>query len=138
MSSDEDIDLQDLVNLASLGKIGKLLKGRKLKNRKRKRLWVKPWVGRRANTVQLYEEISLEDRDKFFVNFRLYPEDFDKLLQRIEPRITKQDTCMRMAIPARIRLQVTLRYLTSGCNYTVLEDIFRLPRSTLSTLIPGS
>jgi hypothetical protein len=43
---------------------------------------------------------------------------------------------MRQAIPACIRLQVTLRYLASGANFGVLEDIFRVPKSTLSTLIP--
>jgi hypothetical protein len=43
---------------------------------------------------------------------------------------------MRQAIPACIRLQVTLRYLASGANFGVLEDIFRVPKSTLSTMIP--
>ena len=43
---------------------------------------------------------------------------------------------MRPAIPASIRLQVTLRYIASGANFGVLEDIFRIPKSTLSSMIP--
>jgi hypothetical protein len=138
MSSGEDVDLHDLHILSTLGKIGKKLKNKVNKRRKVKRIWVKPWVLRRTDTVQLYDEIFTEDREKFFANFRLYPEDFQKLYTKIEHKITKQDTFMRKAIPAIIRLQVCLRYLTSGCNYSVLEDIFRIPRSTLSSLIPGS
>ena len=106
------------------------------KNAKPKKLWLREWVNRRNDHIPLYEEISVEDREKFFMNFRLYPEHFNKLLSRIELKITKKDTPMRQAIPASIRLQVMLRFLASGANYTVLEDIFRIPRSTLSTLIP--
>ena len=84
----------------------------------------------------MYEEITVQDREKFFVNFRLYPEHFNTLLSRIESKISKKDTPMRPAIPARIRLQVTLRYLASGANYSILEDVFRIPRSTLSMMIP--
>jgi len=48
------------------------------------------WVSRRGMSVPLYQEITIEDQAKFFKNFRLLPKDFDLLLQRIEPSITKQ------------------------------------------------
>lgn len=54
----------------------------------------------------------------------------------MEHRIKKEDTVMRKAIPTHIRLQVTLRFLSSGASFSVLEDIFRIPKSTLSELIP--
>ena len=54
----------------------------------------------------------------------------------MEHRITKQDTGMRQAIPARLRLQVTLRYLSGPASFPILEDIFRIPRPTLSKIIP--
>ena len=54
----------------------------------------------------------------------------------MEYRITKQDTEMRQAIPARLRLQVTLRYLSGPASFPILEDIFRIPRPTLSKIIP--
>jgi hypothetical protein len=56
---------------------------------------------------------------------------------RIEPVISKEDTHMRPAIPAKIRLLVTLRYLSGGVSYGVLEDIFRIPKTTLSRIIPS-
>ncbi len=43
---------------------------------------------------------------------------------------------MRRAIPAKIRLQVTLQYLSGPASFTVLEDIFRIPKPTLSKIIP--
>jgi len=43
---------------------------------------------------------------------------------------------MRPAIPARLRLQVTLRYLAGTTSFSSLEDVFRIPKSTLSRLIP--
>jgi len=43
---------------------------------------------------------------------------------------------MRRAIPAKIRLQVTLRYLSGPASFTVLEDIFIIPKPTLSKIIP--
>ena len=126
--------MQDLQDLHDLRELKRQLDRKKKK--KQKKLWVREWVGRRNDHIPLYKEISAEDREKFFMNFRLYPEHVDVLLSRIQSKITKQDTCKRKAIPARTRLQVTLRYLASGASYSVLEDIFRIPKSTLSTLIP--
>ncbi len=59
------------------------------------------------------------------------------LFFRIEPVITKEDTHMRPAIPAKIRLLVTLRYLSGPASFGVLEDIFRIPKTTLSRIIPS-
>jgi hypothetical protein len=40
--------------------------------------------------------------------------DFEILLQKIGPIIQRKDTKYREAVPASIRLAVTLRYLASG------------------------
>ena len=59
------------------------------------------------------------------------------LLQiRLEPCITKMTTKLREPISASLRLQVTLRYLGSGASFSLLEDIFRIPKNTLSGIIP--
>ena len=34
-----------------------------------------------------------------------------------------------------ILFQVCLRYLASGANFSTLEDIFRIPKCTLSTIV---
>ena len=44
---------------------------------------------------------------------------------------------MRSAVPARLRLQATLRSLSGPASFSVLEDIFRIPKPTLSKIIPS-
>ena len=56
---------------------------------------------------------------------------------RVEPLISREDTQMRPAIPAKIRLLVTLRYLSGPASFGILEDIFRIPKTTLSRIIPS-
>jgi hypothetical protein len=61
---------------------------------------------------------------------------FDILLEKVQPYIEKQDTHLRQAVPARVRLMITVRYLASGASYRVLEDIFRVSYSTISLIVP--
>jgi hypothetical protein len=42
------------------------------------------------------------------------------IVHRVQHRIQKTDTPMRKAIPARVRLQVTLRYLAGASSFSVL------------------
>lgn len=84
----------------------------------------------------LYLEVEDTDTEKFGSVFRMSPEVFDVLLERVRPAIEKQDTVMRQAIPAKIRLMVTLTYLTSGANFHVMEDLYRIAHSTISKIVP--
>ena len=45
---------------------------------------------------------------------RMTAEDFEVLLRRVAPLITKRDTQMRLAITAKERLALTLRFLATG------------------------
>ena len=69
-----------LENLATLGQLAIL--AQELCRKKEKRLWRRKWVSRRKLKVPLYHEITMDDRPKFFANFRLYPEEFNQLLTR--------------------------------------------------------
>ncbi|XP_046679369.1 galactosylgalactosylxylosylprotein 3-beta-glucuronosyltransferase P-like [Homalodisca vitripennis] len=62
--------------------------------------------------------------------------DFENLLTAIGPKIARQDTNYRLAIPARERLAVTLRYLASGDSYSSLSYLFKVSKSTISGIIP--
>jgi hypothetical protein len=84
----------------------------------------------------LYLEVENTDADKFGAVFRMSPEVLDILLKRVRPAIEKQDTVMRQAVPAKIRLMVTLTYLTSGANFHVMEDLYRISYSTISKIVP--
>ncbi len=70
----------DLIYLADLAHLAEELEEEE--EDVRDRVWIRDWVGRREDHVPLYSEVSAEDREKFFANFRLYPEDFEKLLSR--------------------------------------------------------
>ena len=63
-------------------------------------------MGRRRIETHLYKEFEAEDPEKFFQAFRMSKETFDNLLDVVFPYIRKQDTSMRLAIPAKTRLQV--------------------------------
>lgn len=77
------------------------------------------------------------DRDEFRAEFFFQPEDFEVLFRRMEPFISKQDTQLRMSIPARLRLQATIKYLMGAVSFSTLEADIGIPRSTLSRLIPS-
>lgn len=62
--------------------------------------------------------------------------DFEYLLNKISPLISKQDTQLRKAIPARTRLAITLRFLASGDSFESLHFLFKVSSSLISRIIP--
>lgn len=43
---------------------------------------------------------------------------------------------MRDLLPARLKLQITLRYLASGDSFASLQYLYRVPKCTISTFLP--
>jgi hypothetical protein len=87
----------------------------KRKKKKRKRRWVKKWICRRnligaSNTLLI--ELAEEDPSEYRIHIRMSPKKFYELLDMREPSIHKKDTAVRMAIPIRTKLEITLCYLT--------------------------
>lgn len=112
----------------------------RIKNRKRKRrFWVRTWILRREieNTVEnLIRDLRSEETDDEFKKFfRLSPQQFDILLEKVDPIIRKKDTNFRKAISPEIRLAITLRYLASGDSYRSLMLLFRIPHNTISGIV---
>lgn len=62
--------------------------------------------------------------------------DFQLLLDKISPVITKKDTRMRKAIPPAARLAITLRFLATGDNYKSLHFLFKVSSQIISVIIP--
>lgn len=84
-------------------------------------------------------ELLQEPESKEFQNFvRMSDSDFEYLLQKISPVISKQDTDFRESIPAKIRLAVTLRYeyLATGDSYRSLHYIFKISNQLISQIVP--
>lgn len=63
------------------------------------------------------EELRIHDRARFRNYTRLSPEMFDEVLERLTPRLQRQDTKFRKAIPPGLKLAVFLRYLATGASY---------------------
>jgi len=106
---------------------------------KKRRMWADPYLQARddGQTPQFVADIDNFSDKKFRNCFRLSKCLFEVLLVKIAPHISKMDTPMRRAIPARTRLQITLMYLATGCAYSVLENLFRVSRKTISGIVPA-
>ena len=61
---------------------------------------------------------------------------FEELLQMVGPEIQKRETVFRTPIPARTKLELTLRYLASGDSITSLQYALRIPKNTIYTFLP--
>ena len=95
------------------------------KRQKRQRsVWVKPWLARRnelgvGNT--LLEEFQLKNDEECKQFLRMPPRNFEELLSLVELEIQKQDTLLRDAIPAQMKLAATIQFLASGNSYADLQ-----------------
>lgn len=83
-----------------------------------------------------FKELLAEDASEFSKFCRMSPTDFDFLLNKIEPMIEKNQTRLRMPIPPKIRLALTLRYLATGDSYQSLHYLFKISTSAISLIIP--
>ncbi|KAK9719473.1 hypothetical protein QE152_g22649 [Popillia japonica] len=98
---------------------------------KKKRCWVRKWL-----SSTLLRELATEDLSEYRNYMRMSKDQFDILLDQISPRITKNDTIMRTAIPNRIKLEITLSYFATGNSFRSLQRFFRVSRSAISKFIP--
>ena len=81
-------------------------------------------------------ELQREDPTGYRNFLRMDPGMFHKIVARISHRIQRKDTWYRQALPAGLKLAITLRYLASGDSYHSLMYGFRVSHSTISLFIP--
>lgn len=131
-------EVNKIVLLLAVHCIRNILSTQKKKRRNR-RIWVRDWIIRRENlgaSTRLLVEMREEDVEGYKNHLRMLPHQFDELLCKVKNAIQKQDTHMRNAIPAKIKLEVTLRYLAAGDSIYTLETLHRVARSTIAQFIP--
>ncbi|CAH1993099.1 unnamed protein product [Acanthoscelides obtectus] len=107
---------------------------------KQKRIWVRDWIKRRDKlgaSANLLRELALEDPVEYRMCLRMTPDSFETLLNLIKPHIQKMDTFMRDAIPARVKLEITLNFLATGNSYRSLQHLFRVSKPAISNFIPA-
>lgn len=88
-----------------------------LKEELQKRVWTRPWILRRderGSSALLLEEFRNEDLGEYKSILRMTPYLFDILLTLVTPKIQRMDTIMRQALPAKVKLEITLDFLSSG------------------------
>ena len=52
------------------------------------------------------------------------------------PKIERQDTNFRLAVPAEQRIAIALRFVATGESYQSLEYRFRVSNSLISSIVP--
>lgn len=116
-----------------------ILLKREKERRCKRRMWVRSWIKKRDienNVTNLFLDQRNEENDgEFRKFFRMSSQQFDDLLEKVRPTITKRDTNFRKAISAETRLIITIRYLASGDSYRSLMLLFRVPHSTISGIV---
>ncbi|CAK1581717.1 unnamed protein product [Parnassius mnemosyne] len=108
----------------------------------------KPWRRRRWWMVSIHRnrtistmenqlaELVAEPSGQFDNFTRMSLTDFQYLLQKVSPWISKKNTPFRDTIPAKVRLAITLRFLASGDSFESLHFLFKVSSSIISKIIP--
>lgn len=83
----------------------------------------------------MLDDLTVDSSLKF-VNFcRMSAVDFEYLLNKIGPSISKMNTNMRESIHIKERLAVTLRFLASGDSFKSLSYLFKFSPQTVSRCV---
>ncbi|XP_052744424.1 uncharacterized protein LOC112053545 [Bicyclus anynana] len=105
----------------------------------RKRRWWMIAMHRNRNRITMENQLAelvAEPCGQFKKFTRMSSIDFEYLLQKISPMITKANTPIRQAIPAKIRLAISLRFLASGDSFESLHFLFKVSSSIISRIVP--
>ncbi|XP_069766984.1 uncharacterized protein [Narcine bancroftii] len=90
-----------------------------------------PWLVREADETPSKGDV------RSFENFlRVDPEMFMKLVAHLTPRIQKQDTNFRKALPPGLKVAITLRFLATGNSYKSLPYGFCVAPNTIVSIVP--
>jgi hypothetical protein len=110
-----------------------------LEERRRvRKLWVRDWMRNRSlgASVTILRELYIHDPQEYKAAMRITPNQFDELLCPIAPRIQRSDIMMREAVPARVKLEITLSFIVSATNYRMLSIFFRISKTRISKIVP--
>lgn len=95
------------------------------------------WISERdqkGGSVLLLQQLKVEDPNEYRLALRMTAENFEELLSLVSINIQRKNTLFRDAIPAKLKLEVTLSFLSTGDS--CLSRMFRLPKPTISKIIP--
>ncbi|CAN7950005.1 unnamed protein product, partial [Ixodes pacificus] len=105
---------------------------------RRRRWWVRPCLRERetlGHANKLLPLLRSRDVEYYRDYLRMPPRTFDTLLELVGPRICKQDTRFRKAIPADHRLALAVRFLAAGETLRSSSVNFMSGRSTACQIV---
>lgn len=103
------------------------IKNNNRRARRDRRWWIsKMYKNNTDRGLNLLNDMQFDENILHFQNFtRMSSEDFELLINLIGPKVVKQDTNMRPAIPVKIRLAVTLRFLATSTYLKYPNRLFK-------------
>ena len=84
----------------------------------------------------LLEELITTDIPGYRNFTRMEPPFFGLIEERINPHLGKSETNFRTSLPVGLKLAVTLRHLSTGESYTLLQYQRRVGRTTIVKFVP--
>ena len=114
-------------------------KPKKKRQAQTRRWFIKTWIAERekyGHYHQLLPHLRVHDPDAYRYYLRVDNELFNEILERITPRIDKQETNCRKPLEPGLRLAITLRFLATGEAYKSMALNFRVGANTISKLVP--
>ena len=143
MMNDEVLLLHHRVGVAA-GTALLLLKKRKIeetqkeKAKKKRGIWVDLFLqekhfGEFQTVIERLKIFGDEKRFKGFIG--MDPDLFKEIVVRVGPRIRKEDTNYRQAVPVEVRIAIALRLLATGKSYRALEYPFRVSHSLICNIV---
>lgn len=110
---------------------------KKKKMEQKKKLWMPNWYKERNkfSHENLLVELKINSKADYRNFLRMDSETFDELLSMVSPLIRKQNTVMRKAIPANLRLSATLRYLATGEKFEDLKFLTAISPRSIGTIV---
>lgn len=102
---------------------------------KNKKIWADPYFDP-ARYGGLLNEVVFSERFGFKKVLRVTMEEFNFLLERIDPLIRRANTNMRESVSSSVRLGIALRFIASGDSYESLSILTKVSHSVIVNAVP--
>jgi hypothetical protein len=81
------------------------------------------------------KELEVEDPEEYRKMFRITPDMFHELEERLTPRLLRKTTNARIPLSPGEQLAIALKYVACGCDYQTLKQGFRFADNTISIAV---